>query len=83
MLYETVHIHVAEYFNSYRRVRVGLAHRVEIPVWTSRKYIVAKYWNSDITKAKYLYDLLKSLGRYDKVKLHKGWVYTSRRNDRG
>ena len=41
-------------------------------------YQLTKLWNKDLEKASKLFEIIKNLRRYDKVKLHKGCVYTSR-----
>lgn len=44
-----------------------------------RTYLCTKLWNSDLSKAEALVAVLRRGKRYDKVKLHKGCVYASRR----
>ena len=44
------------------------------------KYLLAKYWNSDQTKAEYLHKLLFNSKKYSKVELSKrGCVFATRK----
>ena len=49
------------------------------PSYKSNVYMCCKYWNKDLAKASKLMDLLIRSNRYDKISVHKGCVYATRR----
>lgn len=50
------------------------------PKYKVSKYLLAKYWNSDYSKAQYLYKLLTASRKYSKVNLSKsGCVFATRK----
>jgi hypothetical protein len=73
MLWENISISKYEYHTKYR-LPSGYGHHCK-----RRTYLCLKLWNSDVAKAEALYKLLGAVSKYDRVKLHKGCVYASRR----
>ena len=83
MLYDSIHISKTVYNIKYK---IPYSKSKGIPSWSKKKlyskrrtYMLTKLWNKDLVKANVLYDKIKALGRYDKVHIHKGCVYASRR----
>jgi len=68
MLFDTQRHQIHLYRRNWRKPELGY-----------NAYLCVKYWNSDESKAKRLFKLLTKSGRYDKLKIHKGCVYTSRK----
>lgn len=50
-----------------------------IPCSKVKMYMLTKVWNKCHMKARRLYSIMKKMRKYDKVKLHNGCVYASRR----
>ena len=78
-LYDNITIEAIVYENHYRYYDRKLKRSINLPNSKPYTYVLTKLWNKDEGRAKYLYELLVKLHRYDKVKLHKGCVYASRR----
>lgn len=83
MLYESMQSHIADYSTNrlipYQDARNLKYWERKLPIIVRKRYLIVKYWNSDERKARYLFVLLKSSNKYNKVKLHKGCVYVTRR----
>lgn len=50
-----------------------------LPVVETKKYMLIKVWNKCPMKALRLQNILLKTRRYNKVKLHKGCIYATRR----
>lgn len=78
-LYDNITIEATVYERRDKYYSRRLGRSVNLPKSRPYTYMLTKLWNEDGIKAEYLYKLLVKLRRYDKVKLHKGCVYASRR----
>ena len=78
-LYDNITIDIFLYKNQYKTFKRSRREYQFYPIFHNKKYMLTKLWNKDLNKAKYLYDLLVNDRKYDKVKIHNGCVYTTRR----